>query len=313
VPNYSTSVPEVYEQVALKLLESTKKLKLFNQLYPQWEAGGVARRLPSWVPDWTSNCSDNQFKAINFRSGITNYYAASAGSSSQIRLIKQGKIALRGILFSSCAAFGKPNTGEIQTNHSNFTRCFDVFKLWPDLARITTDPNRSYANSRSTTYYNAYWQTLCASLLPRQSDLTGRESLRTSNHSYGQAWFEAWCNAYELRIVPHSNTLPSGSASSSPTSEVTAAEIYVFWNSVFAATVGRKLFISKEKGWLGLAPIDAEVGDRIALLEGGNVPYILRPKLGEENEWEIIGDAYVHGIMDGEGWKPDELVDIILV
>jgi hypothetical protein len=110
-----------------------------------------------------------------------------------------------------------------------------------------------------------------------------------------------------------SDTLPSGIASSERLSEVTAAETHAFGNFVFAATAGRKLFISKEEGWLGLAPMQAEVGDRIALLEGGDVPYILRQKLGEENEWEIIGDAYVHGIMDGEGWKPDELVDIILV
>jgi hypothetical protein len=59
----------------------------------------------------------------------------------------------------------------------------------------------------------------------------------------------------------------------------------------------RKLFISKE-GWLGLAPICAENGDRIALFKDGNVPYILRPIIGEETEYDLIGDAYVHGIMD---------------
>jgi hypothetical protein len=305
VPNYSTSIPEVYEQVALKLLERTKKLKLFSQLYPRWEVGIVATKLPSWVPDWTSHCNHDQFQTINIRFHIIDHYAASAGSYAQISSIKQGKIALRGILFSSCAAFGKPVTGEI-TN-------FDAIRLWSDLARITIDPNRSYANSKSTTYYNAYWQILCASILPLQSALKRPEVLRTSNNSYGQAWFEAWCNAYELPIVPNLNTLPSGTASSHPTSEVTAAEIDAFANAVFLAIIGRKLFISKEEGWLGLAPMHAEVGDRIALLEGGKVPYILRPKPGEENEWEIIGDAYVHGIMDGEGWKPDELVDIILV
>jgi hypothetical protein len=299
----------VYEQVALKLLERTKKLTLFSQLYPPWEVGIVATKLPSWVPDWTSHCSYIQFHAINFRLAITHLYAASAGSSAQIRSIKQGKIALRGIIFSSCAAFSKPNTGEKLS--------FDAIKFWPDLARITTDPNRSYANSRATTYYNAYWQTLCASILSPQSALIGREKLRTSNHSYGQAWFEAWSharsNAFDFRTVPDSNILPSGTPSSDPTSEVTEAEINAFGNFVYSATVGRKLFISKEKGWLGLAPMNAEVGDRIALLEGGNVPYILRPKLFGENEWEIIGDAYVHGIMDGECWKPDQLVEIILV
>jgi hypothetical protein len=59
--------------------------------------------------------------------------------------------------------------------------------------------------------------------------------------------------------------------------------------------------------------MDAEHGDRIALLEGGNVPYILRPKIGKENEYELIDDAYVHGIMDGEAWKVDDLVDVVLV
>jgi hypothetical protein len=274
-------------------------LKLFSQLYPQWEAGTVATRLTSWVPDWTSECNYNQFQAINIRFQLTDYYAASARSSARIRLIKQGKIALRGILFSSCAAFGRPNTGDLWSN-------FDVFELWPDLARITTDPNRSYANSSSTTYSNAYWHTLCASILPLQSALTGKVKVRTSNHSYGQAWYEAWWNTY---IVPDLNT----SSSDATNPDITAAEIHAFGNFVYCATATRKLFISKEEGWLGLAPMDAEVGDRIALLEGGNVLYILREKSGQESEWEIIGDAYVHGIMDGEGWKPDELVDIVLV
>jgi len=75
----------------------------------------------------------------------------------------------------------------------------------------------------------------------------------------------------------------------------------------------RKFFVSKDEGWLGLAPMEAELGDRIALLEGGSVPYILRPKIGKETEYELIGDAYVHGIMDGQAWKIDELVNIILV
>jgi hypothetical protein len=76
----------------------------------------------------------------------------------------------------------------------------------------------------------------------------------------------------------------------------------------------RKLFVSEDERWLGLAPMDAEVGDIIALLEGGPVPYILRPRVGEEAGcYELIGDAYVHGLMDGEGWKPDLLQEIVLL
>jgi hypothetical protein len=76
----------------------------------------------------------------------------------------------------------------------------------------------------------------------------------------------------------------------------------------------RKLFVSEDEKWLGLAPMDAKPGDIIALLEGGPVPYILRPMIGKEAGcYELIGDAYVHGLMDGEGWQPDLLQEIVLL
>jgi hypothetical protein len=63
-----------------------------------------------------------------------------------------------------------------------------------------------------------------------------------------------------------------------------------------------------------------EVGDAVWLLRGANVPYVLRrvgnPTRNEATErvWEMIGDAYVHGVMQGEVWKDvkDQLVDIEL-
>ncbi len=54
-------------------------------------------------------------------------------------------------------------------------------------------------------------------------------------------------------------------------------------------------------------------GDVIALLECGPVPYILRPSETRIGDYELIGDAYVHGVMDGEGWNPDLLQEIFLV
>jgi hypothetical protein len=40
-----------------------------------------------------------------------------------------------------------------------------------------------------------------------------------------------------------------------------------------------------------------EAGDVICVLLGGSVPYILRPI---DDSYILIGEAYVHGIMDGE-------------
>jgi hypothetical protein len=82
--------------------------------------------------------------------------------------------------------------------------------------------------------------------------------------------------------------------------------------SMLHAITLRKLCIT-EGGLLGLAPMNSIPGDRIALLEGGSVPFIVRPT-GVENQFEMVGDAYVHGIMDGEAWGDGEdLIDVVLV
>ena len=52
-----------------------------------------------------------------------------------------------------------------------------------------------------------------------------------------------------------------------------------------------------EKGYLGIVPAETEVGDFVVLLNGGRMPFILRP---QEDAWRLLGPSYVHGIMGGE-------------
>jgi hypothetical protein len=60
---------------------------------------------------------------------------------------------------------------------------------------------------------------------------------------------------------------------------------------------GVRPFLS-EKGYVGLAPKHALPGDKVCVILGAIVPYVLR-RVGEEG-FELVGEAYVHGIMDGE-------------
>jgi tricorn protease-like protein len=77
-----------------------------------------------------------------------------------------------------------------------------------------------------------------------------------------------------------------------------------------------------------LAPAQCQKGDLVAVLAGGKVPYILQPKAsasispGEDGNlgrcYTVLGDAYIHGIMDGEALKEveqrgGEMEEIILV
>lgn len=54
---------------------------------------------------------------------------------------------------------------------------------------------------------------------------------------------------------------------------------------------------------VGLANPRARVGDKILLLPGCSVPVILR-KQHENNQFKLVGDAILHGMMSGEKCKP---------
>jgi hypothetical protein len=57
-------------------------------------------------------------------------------------------------------------------------------------------------------------------------------------------------------------------------------------------------FVITERGLAGIVPALSHVGDTVAVMKGGCVPFVLR----EDNEkWRLIGECYVHGIMKGEG------------
>ena len=70
------------------------------------------------------------------------------------------------------------------------------------------------------------------------------------------------------------------------------------------------LCISK-KGYLGLVPSEAQSGDKVVLLSGGSLPFILRPVV---NHFQLIGGCYMHGYMKGGAWPDNEedLEEIII-
>jgi hypothetical protein len=59
-------------------------------------------------------------------------------------------------------------------------------------------------------------------------------------------------------------------------------------------SVNRVFFIT-EGGRMGLGPANTQKGDTVCILCGGQVPFVLRK---EEMHWQLIGDAYLDGVMN---------------
>jgi hypothetical protein len=70
---------------------------------------------------------------------------------------------------------------------------------------------------------------------------------------------------------------------------------------VLGPTRGRVIFVSGT-GWLGLAPWGTVEGDVVFVAVGADVPYVLRAR---EDGYELVGECYVQGIMEGEAMGMD--------
>jgi hypothetical protein len=309
IPDYSAPISQVYEDVTLNIIEKHGSLDIFGQICSRI-FGGVElwRNInPSWVPNWAAEDTYpvGQFRNLEARQRKIIHYEASLGAIASFKHPQRGQISLRGVFCGAIAMLGRPKI----PGSSNDMPWQDLLKEWRELAGIRKFLNRSYAAKTSTTCYDAYWQTLCCSLLPLRSQNLdySYKAIRTLENMEYRSWHEAWWD-WIIRFNADMSHLDSVS------SNYTGAEIDAFNLQVYHSANMRRLLISDNDRWLGLAPMDAQVGDRIVLLGGGKVPYILRPKDGTETGcYELIGDAYVHGIMDGEAWNPELLEEIVLV
>jgi hypothetical protein len=70
----------------------------------------------------------------------------------------------------------------------------------------------------------------------------------------------------------------------------------------------RKVCVTKD-GYVGLVPTFAEPEDLICVLFGICVPLVLRTSKSKPSKYQLIGESYVHGMMDGEIFSIREHVD----
>ncbi|KAI1128945.1 HET-domain-containing protein [Nemania abortiva] len=67
-------------------------------------------------------------------------------------------------------------------------------------------------------------------------------------------------------------------------------------------TKHRRFFVT-EKGYMGLGPRETAVGDSAIILQGHQAPILARGV--QQKRWKVVGDSYVHGMMEGEAFADE--------
>lgn len=343
VPDYNTPVPLVYEQFTVANIKTHQNLDVLSQvlLSSTVLSTRIPTGLPTWVPDWSATlvrptCSVN----AHSRFMQISEYNSSMGSTANVRQPGRGRLAVRGVPLGTIARLGSavdenmsrndvvefiesgmhfamletlPNRsypGGLDFAHNGATGMSDFPAVSNDVAY---DPRASMAAcaASQTTYCDALWMTFCGSIVPK-SFISASESNVMISTSTTEPWrYHPFYNTrWEYWKMPVDELLPLGLSR-----ERAKDEKEVFGSRLLRTMCMRRLFMSDaQHEWLGSAPMDAKVGDTIAILAGGKVPYILRQKeVNGERVFQFMGDAYVHGIMDGEGMAMGEMEGMVLV
>ncbi|KAK0101981.1 hypothetical protein ONS95_001214 [Cadophora gregata] len=76
----------------------------------------------------------------------------------------------------------------------------------------------------------------------------------------------------------------------------------------------RRIAVTQEMGCLGMVPKETRAGDLLVLFWGAQAPFVLRERFSVDGakEYQIVGECYVHGVMDGEGVGKYEEQDFVI-
>jgi hypothetical protein len=302
-PEYQLSVRGVYGRFVEACIESSGTLDVLSFVSPTFHN---TLSLPSWVPDWTcvfSNSTlidyrpfdkDRLFHAsgdsvAEFQTLFSPKQAGHVSLSAEIDVFNSFKFcSVSGFITDKIAHLGDP-AENIESIKSHET---PLMQQWIAIFKTSTDTNGPYKTKDDL--FNAFWMTLVADYDCFRRTRTNQE---LKSH---QSVFERWLHREPTELTQ----------SSPPLEENNMIKYRVMLKR---ATELRRLFVST-KGYVGLAPFHAEVGDLICILFGGQTPFILRncfhahPQLphtfsGEGRTHFFVGESYVHGIMDGEAYE----------
>ncbi|KAK4552960.1 hypothetical protein LTR86_009884 [Recurvomyces mirabilis] len=273
--DYAASVAEVYQKFALYIMARYHNLDILGYANDLDDMG----RMPSWISD-QAKCDASYALPKQHWQFLSDY-------EEVWRTQEQPKWGCSAVYNAS----GRTNgAGDISPDGRSLT----VQGLLIDHVNSTTenDPTATLlvtrllqdATLKSIPYttggarYDALAHTLCADVVHAGSTDAARGATVVLDAT-GEPGIQA-------DAATSADSTPQAFATSSP-------------RAALGMLTGRSLF-DTGRGYVGLGPSTMRRGDQIYVVAGAQVAFVLRPA-GHGDEF--VGEAYVHGVMDGEAVK----------
>ena len=290
-PDYTLSVAQVYTRAALKIMRDSGDLRLLSYADRQ----SPSDDLPSWCHDFGGR------SPFNPQPYDWELFSTCCATDFKANLNADLSLEVRGCHLDTITHVTEARTPE-SLSRSSFHRWIeDGLKLArKQCAMVDTE----YIQDSPTHIEEVYGRTLIGDTFTNADGYNHRASSKHLKLLY------AWLDWMKENVPPETRDWP---ARQPPIIFSEVAKTFL------DRTQSRKLFTTKDKRLgMGISTVfgqEKEVlpGDQIWLLQGSNLPVVLRqiPAHAQEpgdaalptkhnSNYVLVGTAYVHGIMDGE-------------
>ncbi|TVY84305.1 Heterokaryon incompatibility protein 6 OR allele [Lachnellula suecica] len=286
--------------------------------------GMLSKKLPSWVPDW-SITPIAETLAMNPRpeKGWERWKASKGLPYSSPPAPVEGKLSVQGIFVTTIS-----NKAAKQLRFLEGFEGVDGIEIFAFLEVLTDLLEHSPLSLASII--EVFWRTIIKDTYRDEPAGAVAQKALTSFLSRQVFEIEKLANASSPELLSADESpltdiemLLDKLSAQDPTSTIhsyqTVRQIIekekanvtyagvneeekLFSESFRLAHVGRTLFCTKvdeSRGLsLGIGPQSLKKDDEVWIIAGADVPMVLRPR--GEGEWSLVGECYVHGIMDGE-------------
>lgn len=270
VPDYSITVEECYKNVARVLLQHGHTDILSWCQHPKKLKG-----LPSWVPDFSTRirdpCGDHKRFGLFSASGQYTVCCPTEPTHSL------DVLPMTGTIVDTIMITGRLWTPGLDCvfNYDNASAMFEDIEKFCEQSQGSS----SECSQNTERWAEAVWRVPCAD----QMWVTNGRCRAPNDAAEGYK-----------ELKQHIANPDSVSGCNSHTCQGYVIAMEYLHN--------RRPFLSTN-GYVGLLPAHSKRGDLICIIFGAIVPFVLR-KL-DNGQYELIGEAYVYGIMDGEYLKTD--------
>ena len=278
-PDYTNSTFQSVVTEAANAIVRTGRLELLS--YSQYPKND--NDLPSWVPDWRPTLRPSYYTIRE--NAEPHLYSASGTTEPTILSTTDPRIlGLEGYLVDTIELIGSTWWDE-GWDHSRYLAFLSQVILLTKLS--AAKPDTVY--DTPVQLAEAAWRVPIADLFEEEA---GTQRVTPEAVTSYEACLEL-CEMFEGWKLVKSDAWEVFEEKLGERRET--ANRY----RASMATVNAMRPFLTPRGYLGLGATLSRVGDLIVIFKGSRIPYVIRP-LGEDRQFQFIGEAFCHGVMDGE-------------